>query len=62
MAGIVQRKRGDGAVAFRAVIRIKRKRGIIHQESLTFDRLALAKIWRAKRRQELEEEASFSGG
>ncbi|PPK72697.1 phage integrase family protein [Methylobacter tundripaludum] len=55
MASITKRKRSDGTIAYRADIRIKRKGVIVHQESRTFDRHALAKAWGAKRELELQE-------
>jgi integrase len=59
MASIVKRKRKDGSFAYRADIRIKRGGVIIHDESQTFDRLALAKAWAAKRELELQENEAY---
>jgi len=55
MASIIKRKRADGTVAYRADVRVKREGVIVHQESRTFDRQALAKAWAAKREIELQE-------
>jgi len=55
MATIIKRKRADGTLAYMANVRIKRNGNIVHQESRTFDRMALAKAWGAKRELELQE-------
>jgi len=54
MAQIKARKRKDGSVGYTAVIRIKRHGAIIHQESRTFSRHALAESWGKQREVELE--------
>ena len=59
MASIIKRKRGNGSTAYRALIRIKRDGSIVHQECKTFDRMALAKAWGAKREAELQEQDVF---
>lgn len=55
MATIQVRERGDGSKAYTATIRIKRRGKIIHQESKTFSREALARDWARRREVELEE-------
>ncbi|MGO4907764.1 site-specific integrase [Pseudorhodobacter sp. W20_MBD10_FR17] len=53
MGSIVERKRKDGTVSYRAQILIKSKGRIVHQESSTFDRLTTAKAWLKRREKEL---------
>ena len=59
MAHFTKRKRADGSTAYRSDILIIRKGAIIHQESRTFDRMALAKAWGAKRKAEIQEQDVF---
>jgi hypothetical protein len=54
MATITKRQRSNGTMAYLANVRIRRNGTIIHQESKTFDRMALAKAWGAKRELELQ--------
>lgn len=54
MGSIVERKRKDGTVSYRAQILIKSKGRIVHQESSSFDRLTTAKAWLKRRDKELE--------
>lgn len=54
MATIVKRRRGDGSTAYRATIRIKRAGKLLHQETKTFSRNAVADAWAARRELELE--------
>lgn len=49
MATIRTRQRRDGSVAFLAEIRIKRDGLLVHRESRTFDRRALASAWAKSR-------------
>jgi integrase len=49
MATIVARKRADGTTAYTAQIRIKRGGAVIHSESRTFTKKAMAKAWAAER-------------
>lgn len=53
MGSIVERKRKDGTVSYRAQILIKSKGRIVHQESSSFDRLTTAKAWLKRREKEL---------
>ncbi len=53
MATIRTRQRSDGSVAFLAEIRIKRDGTLVHRESRTFDRRALAKTWAESREKAL---------
>lgn len=55
MGTITSRKRKDGTEGHTAQIRIKSGGKIIHTESQTFDRLAAAKLWLAKREKALAE-------
>jgi len=48
MATITRRTTSDGRVRFRALVRIKRKGQILHQESKTFDTRKLAETWAKK--------------
>lgn len=57
MATIRTRKRSDGSVAFLAEIRIKRDGELIHRESRTFDRKALASAWAESREKALANSA-----
>lgn len=54
MLTIVKRQRANGSVAYRAVVRVKRKGKIVYSESRTFDREKLAKLWGRKRELELQ--------
>ena len=54
MGSIVERKRKDGSVSYRAQIVIKSKGRIVHQESSTFDRSTTAKAWMKRREKELQ--------
>lgn len=53
MATITARRRADGATAYTALIRIKRKGKIVHSEARTFPRKVLAKQWASEREIEL---------
>jgi hypothetical protein len=53
VATITKRKRSNGDIAYMANIQLKKDGAIIHRECKTFDRLALAKVWVAKRELEL---------
>lgn len=53
MGTIIPRKRKDGSTAYTVLIRIKRDKKVVHQESQTFDREPAAKAWMAKREGEL---------
>lgn len=53
MGSIVERKRKDGTVSYRAQILIKSKGRIVHPESSSFDRLTTAKAWLKRREKEL---------
>lgn len=53
MATIRTRERNDGSVAFLAEIRIKRDGALVHRESRTFDRRALACAWAESREKAL---------
>jgi integrase len=53
MATVRTRKRRDGSVAFLAEIRIKRNGTLVHRESRTFDRRALANAWAKSRERAL---------
>ncbi|MDH3273689.1 MAG: tyrosine-type recombinase/integrase [Gammaproteobacteria bacterium] len=62
MATIRTRQRSDGSVAFLAEIRIKQDGAIVHRESRTFDRRALAKAWADSREKALvKTEPSING-
>jgi len=54
MDPIVERKRKDGSVSYRAQIVIKSKGRIVHQESSSFDRRTTAKAWLTRREKELK--------
>ncbi|MCX4029040.1 tyrosine-type recombinase/integrase [Endozoicomonas sp. SM1973] len=54
MLTILKRSRANGSVAYRAVVRVKRKGKIVYSESRTFDREKLAKLWGRKRELELQ--------
>jgi Mg2+ and Co2+ transporter CorA len=54
MGSIVERKRKDGTVSYRAPILIKSKGRIVHQESSSFDRLTTTKAWLKRHDTELE--------
>lgn len=54
MGTIVPRPQKDGTTRYRAQVRIMRAGKIIHNESRTFSKQALAKAWLAKREAELE--------
>lgn len=54
MGTITSRKRKDGTFGHTATIRLKRDGAIIHSESATFPRLALAKEWMRRRESELD--------
>lgn len=54
MGTIVPRKQKDGTTRYRAQIRIKDKGKIIHNESRTFSKEAMAKEWLRRREGELE--------
>ena len=53
MPTIRARKRRDGSVAFLAEIRIKQDGFLVHRESRTFDREALARAWAKTRERDL---------
>lgn len=55
MGTIVARARGDGTTSYRAQIRLKKDGIIIHSESRTFSKRALAQSWLQKREAELEQ-------
>jgi integrase len=54
MATIRPRRRRDGSIGYTATIRIKKEGRLLHQESQTFSREALASTWAKKREVELE--------
>ena len=54
MGSIVERKRKDGTVSYRAQIPIKPKGRIVHQESSSFDGLPPATAWLKLRDKKLE--------
>jgi hypothetical protein len=58
MGNIVTRQRADGTKVFKAEVQVKRAGKVLHRESKTFSRMALARAWLAKREQELEEQAA----
>lgn len=55
MGTIIPRLRQDGTTRYRAQIRIKRDGEIIHNESRTFSKKAMATAWMAAREAELEQ-------
>ena len=55
MGTIVERKRKDGTVAYRAQIAIMRERKLVWRENKTFDRKPAARAWLKKREAELEQ-------
>ena len=55
MGTITARRRSDGTTGYTAQIRIKRDGKVVHSESETFDRQALAKEWMRRREAELDE-------
>lgn len=54
MGTIVTRPQKDGTTRYRAQIRIKKDGAVIHSESRTFSKRAMAQAWMAKREGELE--------
>jgi integrase len=62
VATIRTRERNDGSVAFLAEIRIKRDGSLVHRESRTFDRRALAEAWAESREKALAETESPING
>jgi integrase len=54
MGTIVSRRRKDGSTGYTAQIRLKRDGKLVHSESETFDREALAKEWMRRRETELD--------
>lgn len=55
MGTITKRRRRDGTLSYRAEIRIKRQGRIVHRESETFSKQAMAKKWMQRRELELQE-------
>lgn len=53
MGNITKRKRKDGTLAYKAQVRIRRNGVIVHSETETFSREALANAWIKKRETEL---------
>lgn len=53
MATITKRRRKDGSLRYTAQIRIRRQGKIIHTESRTFSRLAVAREWAREREERL---------
>ncbi|WP_224798156.1 tyrosine-type recombinase/integrase [Idiomarina abyssalis] len=51
-----KRKRQSGETTYRAIIRVKKNKKIIHQESKSFSEDKLAKAWGRRRRHEIETE------
>lgn len=54
MATIVARKRSDGTTAYTAQIRLKRDGVLIHSESKTFTKRAVAKAWATEREEQIK--------
>jgi integrase len=61
MATFYKKTKADGSHSYMARIRIKQGGEIVHNESKTFSREALAKKWAKKREQELEEQYVEAG-
>lgn len=56
MGTITARKRRDGTTGYTAQVRLKRDGAVVHHESQTFDRRALAAEWMRRREAELDEQ------
>lgn len=54
MATILARRRSDGSMGYTAQIRIKRGGKVVHTESRTFSKKAIAKEWAAEREEQLK--------
>ena len=61
MATITPRRRSDGTVAYKALVRLKRGGKIVYSESRTFSKLAVARRWAAKLGAELQDPAKLAG-
>lgn len=60
MGTIVARKSADGTTSYRAQIRLKKAGQIIHSESRTFSKRAMAQAWLSKREAELEKPGALA--
>lgn len=54
MASIVGRRRSDGSMAYTAQIRLKRGGKVVHTESRTFSKKAIAREWAKEREEQLK--------
>jgi hypothetical protein len=54
MATITPRRRANGSIAYRALVRVKRGGKVVYSESRTFQKLAVARRWAGKLEVELE--------
>lgn len=55
MLTVTPRRRKDGTLAYRALVRVKERGRVVYSESKTFSKLALARSWGKKLEQQLED-------
>ncbi len=60
MASIRKRQKADGSTSYTVVIRVKQQGQIVHSESRTFSKDALAKSWAKRRETELENDTELA--
>lgn len=58
MATITQRRRKDGSIAYRALVRLKEGGRVVYSESRTFSKLAVARRWAGGLEAELQDPAA----